>query len=205
MRIVPVPCLQDNYAYLVICEATRHAAVVDPSQAEPVLAAVRANDVELVAIWNTHHHWDHTGGNKDLLEVYPELETIAHESDKGRIPGQTTFAREGDPVSVGQEVRASVIFNPGHTTGAISYYLAGESAVFTGDTLFAGGCGRIFEGDPPMMHASLSKLAALPEAHPGLLWPRIHPRQSALCPGRRARQSGPGAADRRRGNPARRG
>lgn len=164
MRIVPVPCLKDNYAYLVVCEASGQAAVVDPSEAGPVLAAVASEGVELVAIWNTHHHWDHTGGNKELLEAHPELAVVAHESDKGRIPGQSTFAVEGDEVELGDDVRASILFNPGHTTGAISFYLADARAVFTGDTLFAGGCGRIFEGDPPMMHASLTKLAQLPEA-----------------------------------------
>ena len=161
MRIVAVPCLRDNYAYLVICEATGQAAVVDPSECDPVAAAVEAAGVTLVAIWNTHHHWDHTGGNKDLLEAHPELAVVAHESDKGRVPGQNTFAVEGDEVTIGDEVTASILFNPGHTTGAISYVLASESVVFTGDTLFAGGCGRIFEGDPPMMHESLHKIAAL--------------------------------------------
>lgn len=163
MRIVPVPCLKDNYAYLVICEATNQAAVVDPSEAGPLREAAAREGVELTAIWNTHHHWDHTGGNKDLLEAYPELEVIGHESDRGRIPGQTTFANEGDTVTVGQEVRARIIFNPGHTTGAISYVIESEPAVFTGDTLFGAGCGRIFEGTPAMMHESLTKLAALHE------------------------------------------
>ena len=162
MRIVPVPCLSDNYAYLVICEATGTAAVVDPSEATPVQRAAEREQVKLTAIWNTHHHWDHTGGNKALLESIPTLEVIAHASDRGRVPGQTTFVQDGDEVTLGQELRARIIHNPGHTSGAISYYLTDHAAVFTGDTLFGGGCGRLFEGTPSQMHISLSQLGALP-------------------------------------------
>lgn len=166
MRIVPISCLKDNYAYLVVCEATRTAAVVDPSEAKPVIEAAQQEGVALKAIWNTHHHWDHTGGNKDLLGAFPELEVIGHASDKGRIPGQTTFVQDGEEVTLGKELRARIIHNPGHTSGAISFHLAGDAdgAVFTGDTLFLSGCGRLFEGTPAQMHASLSRLAALPDA-----------------------------------------
>jgi hydroxyacylglutathione hydrolase len=172
MRIVPIPCLKDNYAYLVVCETTGAAAVVDPSEAGPVIEVVEREGVALEAIWNTHHHWDHTGGNKDLLSAYPELEVIAHASDRGRIPGQTTFVEDGEEITLGKEVRARIIHNPGHTSGAISYHLgaggAGDAggtagAVFTGDTLFLAGCGRLFEGTPAQMHASLERLAALPD------------------------------------------
>jgi hydroxyacylglutathione hydrolase len=163
MRIVPVPCLEDNYAYLVVCEATNRAAVVDPSEAEPVLAAAKTEGVTLVAIWNTHHHWDHTGGNEALVAALPDLEVIGHVSDEARIPKWTRLVDEGSEVTVGDEVTAEIIFNPGHTTGAISYWIRSAPAVFTGDTLFLAGCGRMFEGTPPMMHESLSKLAALPE------------------------------------------
>ena len=162
MRVVAIPCLKDNYAYLVVCETTNKAAVVDPSQAEPVLAAVAREGVTLCAIWNTHHHWDHTGGNNALLKALPGLEVIGHESDRGRIPGQTVFASDGDRATLGAELDATLIFNPGHTTGAISYYLPAHRMVFTGDTLFLGGCGRMFEGTPEMMHTSLMRLAALP-------------------------------------------
>jgi hydroxyacylglutathione hydrolase len=165
MRIVPIPCLKDNYAYLVVCEATGAAAVVDPSEAGPVIEVVQREGVTLEAIWNTHHHWDHTGGNKDLLSAYPELEVIAHASDRGRIPGQTTFVEDGEEITLGKEVRARIIHNPGHTSGAISYHVgegdAANEAVFTGDTLFLAGCGRLFEGTPAQMHASLERLAAL--------------------------------------------
>ncbi|HKE18859.1 MAG TPA: hydroxyacylglutathione hydrolase [Kofleriaceae bacterium] len=163
MRIVSIPCLSDNYAYLVICEATQRAAIVDPSEAAPVLAAVRQHGVELGAIWNTHHHWDHTGGNQELVAAVGGLEVVAHESDRGRVPAQTKFVGEGDTVSIGQ-VSAVIIHNPGHTSGAISYHIADPGAVFTGDTLFAAGCGRLFEGTPADMRVSLGKLAALPGA-----------------------------------------
>lgn len=163
MRAVPVPCLADNYAYLVVCEATGKAAVIDPGEAEPVLAAAEAEGVELAAIWNTHHHWDHTGGNKALLDAVPELEVIGHSSDKGRIPGQSHFADDGDVIGLGSELRAELIHNPGHTSGAISFYVRDPGWLFTGDTLFAAGCGRLFEGTADQMYASLSRLASLPE------------------------------------------
>ncbi|HKJ00440.1 MAG TPA: hydroxyacylglutathione hydrolase [bacterium] len=161
MRVMPIPCLQDNYAYLVICEETGQAAVVDPSEAAPVLRALQEAKVELVAILNTHHHWDHVGGNKELLAKFPRLEVYGHSSDKGRIEGQTRFLESGDTFRLGKlDVR--VLHNPGHTTGAVSYVIDGN--VFTGDTLFAGGCGRLFEGTPEMMYESLCKvIGALPE------------------------------------------
>jgi hydroxyacylglutathione hydrolase len=163
MRIVSIPCLTDNYAYLVICEATQRAVIIDPSEAAPVLAAVRQQGVQLDAIWNTHHHWDHTGGNQELVAAVGGLAVVAHESDRGRVPAQTVFVSEGDTVTVGQ-VSARIIYNPGHTSGAISYHIADPGAVFTGDTLFGAGCGRLFEGTPADMRTSLGKLAALPGA-----------------------------------------
>jgi hydroxyacylglutathione hydrolase len=154
--------LRDNYAYLVVCEETNRAAVVDPSEAQPVVAAIEAEGVELVAIWNTHHHWDHTGGNEKLIAAIDGLEVIGHVSDEGRIPGQTRRVDHGDEVTLGESISAAIIHNPGHTSGAISYYIGDPGVVFTGDTLFAGGCGRVFEGTPAQMTSSLDKLAALP-------------------------------------------
>ncbi len=161
MRIVVVPCLSDNYAYLIICEETDKAAIVDPSEAGPVAAAVDREGIELVSIWNTHHHYDHTGGNRDLLVRWPELAVIAHHSDRGRVAGQTEFVNDGDVVSVG-EAKAAIMFNPGHTNGAISYFIAEQASVFTGDTLFGAGCGRMFEGNAEQMHGSLMSLSSLP-------------------------------------------
>jgi hydroxyacylglutathione hydrolase len=163
MRVVPVPCLKDNYAYLVVCENTGEAAVVDASEPEPVLAAVKREGVKLVAIWATHHHMDHVGGNEAVVKAGGICEVTAHASDRGRVPEQTRFLETGDVVSVG-EVKARVHHIPGHTLGAVAYILEreGERAVFTGDTLFLAGCGRLFEGTPAQMHTSLQALAALP-------------------------------------------
>jgi len=163
MKVVAVPQLMDNYAYLVVDEATGKAALVDCAEAEPVLAAVEREGVDLVAIWPTHHHYDHVGGNEDLLEHRPGLEVIGYRGQGSRIPGCTREVDDGEIVRLGG-LAARIIFIPAHTTGHVAYYLPKEEAVFTGDTLFAGGCGRLFEGDPPMMLASLSKLMALPDA-----------------------------------------
>ncbi|CAM2067403.1 hydroxyacylglutathione hydrolase [Sulfidibacter corallicola] len=154
MDVIPIPCLRDNYAYLLICEQSGEVAVVDPSESEPVLAELRRRDLSLNAILNTHHHWDHVGGNKALLATFPGIQVFGHASDRGRIPGQTHFLEEGDTVAFGGQ-RGSITHNPGHTTGAITYYFG--DAAFTGDTLFSAGCGRLFEGTPADMYRSLNE------------------------------------------------
>ncbi len=162
MRIAAISCRQDNYAYLLICDKTQSCAVVDPSEGGPVLAEIAAQGLKVAAVWNTHHHYDHVGGNEAVLKQFPNAVVVAHESDKGRVPGQTDYVKQGDELRVGEEVAAEVIFNPGHTSGAISYYLKDPGAVFTGDTLFAAGCGRLFEGTGAEMHDSLTRLTQLP-------------------------------------------
>ncbi len=157
MRVVPVPCLKDNFAYLVI-EGT-HAAVVDPGEAQPVAAALAREGVQLAQVWATHHHHDHVGGVLDLVAAHPGLAVIAGEHDADKIKGVTQRLADGDEFDFGP-LRVRAIHNPGHTLGAISFLVDG--CVFTGDTLFGAGCGRLFEGDAAMMHASLGKLAALP-------------------------------------------
>jgi len=154
MQVIPIPCLSDNYAYLLVCPTTRDAAVVDPSQAAPVIAEVERSGVKLVAILNTHHHWDHVDGNNGLISNYPDLRVYGYASDRGRIPGQTDFLDEDQTFSFGR-LSGHITHNPGHTTGAITYYL--EGCAFTGDTLFAAGCGRLFEGTPADMYMSLNK------------------------------------------------
>jgi len=161
MEVIPIPQLADNYAYLIVDPATRAAAVVDCAEAGPVAAALRAHGVTLTAILPTHHHYDHVGGNEELLRQFP-VAVYGYAGEGERIPGCTREVREGDSVEVGG-LTARVIYIPAHTSGHIAYYFASASAVFTGDTLFAGGCGRLFEGDPAMMIRSLSKLMALPD------------------------------------------
>jgi hydroxyacylglutathione hydrolase len=158
MRVVAVPCLKDNYAYLVI-DGTR-AAVVDPGEAAPIRAALAREQVTLAAIWATHHHPDHVGGASELHRE-TQAPIVCHASDLPRIRDAGHAVNDGDTVELGS-LRARILHNPGHTLGAISYVV--DDCAFTGDTLFAAGCGRVFEGTMPMMHASLHKLAALPPA-----------------------------------------
>ena len=160
MDVVPVPQLSDNYAYLVIDPATREAAVVDCAEAAPVLAACAQHGVRLTTVLATHHHYDHVGGNGDLLAKLPSLRIYGSADDAPRIPGITDRVRDGDAVSVGQ-LRGRVILIPAHTSGHVAYHFPDAHTVFTGDTLFAGGCGRLFEGDAAQMMASLAKLAVL--------------------------------------------
>jgi len=160
--VVPVPQLADNYAYLIVDPATREAGVVDCAEAAPVLAEVSRRGVRLAAILATHHHFDHVGGNRDLLAALPDLRVYGSADDAPRIPGITHRVHDGDAVEIGK-LRGRVIFIPAHTSGHVAYHFPEARAVFTGDTLFAGGCGRLFEGDAAQMIASLAKLAGLPE------------------------------------------
>ena len=160
MRVHPVPCLSDNYAYLVARDGAEEAIVVDPSEAAPVLAALEREGLRLVAILNTHHHHDHVGGNEALRERFGALPVYAHGSDEGRVPGQTERVEEGRSFQAAG-LTWSALHVPGHTTGAVAYCV--EDAVFTGDTLFVAGCGRLFEGTPEMMlHSLADKLGHLP-------------------------------------------
>ena len=158
MRIVSVPCLKDNFAYLVI-DGDGRCAVVDPGEAAPVEVALARERAELAAVWATHHHPDHVGGIGELVARRTGVEVVIGVKDAPRTPHVTRTVDDGDEVVLGS-LRARCLHNPGHTLGAISYLIDG--CAFTGDTLFGGGCGRVFEGDAAMMHASLMRLAALP-------------------------------------------
>jgi hydroxyacylglutathione hydrolase len=159
MKIVQIPLLRDNYGYLVVCQKTNTAGIVDPSEAEPVWRRVELEKVTLTAILNTHHHRDHTGGNEGL-QAKQSLEVYGHKSDQGRIPGLSRGVDEGDEIVIGEE-RGSVLFIPGHTTGHVAYLFG--TNLFCGDTLFTAGCGRLFEGTAEQMHESLKKLMGLPD------------------------------------------
>jgi hydroxyacylglutathione hydrolase len=164
MRVVPVDQLSDNYAYLVIDEGRSEAGVVDVAEAGPVLEAARREGVAIVAILSTHHHFDHVAGNEDLLAALPpgSVEVYGYAGDRERIPGLTRGLEDGEAFELGS-LAGRAMFIPAHTRGHLAYHFAAEKVVFTGDTLFAGGCGRLFEGDAPQMMASLTKLAALPD------------------------------------------
>ena len=159
MKIIQIPLLRDNYGYLLVCERSREAAIIDPSEAEPVLKRVEQEKVNLKAILNTHHHRDHTGGNEGILAQH-KLEVYGHKSDGARILGLTQGVDEGDEINIG-DLSGRVLFVPGHTTGHVAYLFGNN--LFSGDTLFTAGCGRLFEGTAEQMHASLKKLMALPD------------------------------------------
>ena len=162
MEIVPVPQLSDNYAYLLIDPASGNAAVVDCAEARPVLDEARRRSVRLVAVLATHHHFDHVGGNGDLLESNREIRVFGSADDAPRIPGITDQVRDGDAITPAG-LSARIILIPAHTSGHVAYHFPNERAVFTGDTLFVAGCGRLFEGDAAQMMRSLGKLASLPD------------------------------------------
>ena len=162
MRVVPIPVLADNYAYLIIDETTKEAGVVDPSEAGPVADTVRKEGVKLLSIINTHHHWDHVGGNKELVKEFPGLKVYGHQRDKDRTPAITNLVDEGDTIRIGQH-QGRFLFIPCHTNGHIALHFPNEKAVFTGDTLFIAGCGRLFEGTAADMHNNMVKLTALPD------------------------------------------
>ncbi len=160
LQVEIVPCLKDNYAYLVHDAAAKLTAVVDPSEPEPVVQALSRHGWTLTHILNTHHHFDHTGGNLPLKEA-TGARILGPEKDRERIPGIDEGVTDAAPWTFGGR-RVTVLEIPAHTRAHIAFVF--DDAVFTGDTMFAMGCGRLFEGTPAMMWASLSKLMDLPDA-----------------------------------------
>jgi hydroxyacylglutathione hydrolase len=159
LQVSLVQVLSDNYIFVI--ERGQQAAVVDPAVADPVVAALEAKGLELTAILHTHHHSDHIGGTPGLLERWPQARVIASAADRLRIPLQTEGVQGGDHVSLlGEQVQ--VLDVPGHTRAHIAFVLPESGHLFCGDTLFAGGCGRLFEGTAEQMYGSLQLLAALP-------------------------------------------
>lgn len=160
LEIEQIPVLTDNYIYLLHEPRAGIAAAVDPAEAGPVLKRLEARGLRLDFILNTHHHGDHVGGNLALKQA-TGCRIVGPRADRDRIPGIDMAVGEGDEVRVG-EAQARVFDVPGHTRGHIAYWFGEDRALFCGDTLFALGCGRLFEGTPGQMWQSLSKLRALP-------------------------------------------
>jgi hydroxyacylglutathione hydrolase len=159
LAIEPVPCLSDNYAYLIHDSASGLCAVVDPSEPGPVKNALARHGWRLTHILNTHHHLDHTGGNLPLKEEFG-AEIVGPGKDRARIPGIDVGVDESAPWQFAGH-RVPILEIPAHTKAHIAFVFEDDDAVFTGDTLFSMGCGRLFEGTPDMMWTSLSKLMRL--------------------------------------------
>jgi hydroxyacylglutathione hydrolase len=160
IEILRVPVLSDNYVWLAHDPASGETTVVDPAVAQPVLDAAAAKGWRITQIWNTHWHPDHTGGNAEIKAV-TGCKITAPAAEAAKIPTLDRAVREGDTVRLG-DIVAEVREVPAHTAGHIAYYLPTESAAFVGDTLFAMGCGRLFEGTAEQMFANMTMLKALP-------------------------------------------
>lgn len=160
LEIEIVPTLKDNYVYLLHDEETGQTAAIDPGEVEPVLNALDAKGWKLTHIFNTHHHWDHTDGNLELKDK-TNSEICGFKGDEHRIPGIDIRLEDAKEYQFGNS-KFTIIHIPGHTLGAIAFFFADEGWVFTGDTLFPMGCGRLFEGTPEQMFASLNKIVELP-------------------------------------------
>ncbi len=161
LDIIQIPVLNDNYIYLLHDSSSGETAVVDPTEAAPVLRALAEKNWTLTHIFNTHHHWDHVGGNLYLKEKTGCC-VIASAYDQERIPGIDKQLIDGDTLRLGDEA-IDIIATPGHTLGHIVYFCRQQHALFCGDTLFSLGCGRLFEGTPEQMWHSLQKIRALPD------------------------------------------
>jgi hydroxyacylglutathione hydrolase len=161
LEIVAVPAFADNYLWLVHDPDSGETAVVDPGDPAPVLAEADRRGWRIDKILNTHWHPDHTGGNLAIKEATGAT-IIGPEGENGRVPGLDMALKEGDRVSIGGH-EAEVWEVPGHTIGHIAYIVRDDRVAFVGDTMFAMGCGRLFEGTPEQMHRSLGRLAELPE------------------------------------------
>ena len=161
MRVEIIPCLQDNYSYLIIDENNNSACVVDPGEAKPIVDYLKNKNIKLRYILNTHHHFDHIGGNEYLKKKFGSI-VVGFKKDINRIP-EIDVLLEDNQIWKGENFVAKIIHIPGHTSGHICFHFFQEKLVFTGDTLFSLGCGRIFEGTYKEMFESLNKIKSLPE------------------------------------------
>jgi hydroxyacylglutathione hydrolase len=160
LEIVRVPVLNDNYAWLIHDGVSGETVAVDPGEAQPLLDAAAARGWSIGQVWTTHWHPDHTGGNAAMKAAGARI--TAPRAEAAKIPTLDVAVDEGDTVQIGDHV-ARVMTVPGHTQGHIAFYLADDAVIFTGDTLFAMGCGRLFEGTPEDMFANMQRYAALPD------------------------------------------
>jgi hydroxyacylglutathione hydrolase len=165
MQVVTLRAFTDNYVYLLHDEAAPEAAVVDPGDAGPVLHHLKSSGRSLAAILNTHHHGDHVAGNQALLRRFPGIPVFGGAGDRGRIPGQTAFLKEGDELLI-CGARTRVLDVPGHTRAHVAYFFGAGNGdagdLFSGDTIFGGTIGNLFEGAPEVMFESIRKIRALP-------------------------------------------
>ena len=161
MQVEIIPCLQDNYSYLIIDDESKSACVVDPGDAKPIIDFLKNKNINLKYILNTHHHFDHIGGNKDLKEKFGSI-VVGFKEDVKRIP-EIDILLEDNQIWKSENFKAKIIHIPGHTSGHICFHFFQEKLVFTGDTLFSLGCGRIFEGTYKQMFESLKKIKSLPK------------------------------------------
>ena len=160
LEVVPVPVLRDNYVWLVHDAESGETVAVDPSLADPVLAEAERRDWRISQVWNTHWHPDHTGGN-DAIRAATGC-TITGPAEAEKVSRMDRIVTGGDRARIGA-VEAELIDIPAHTAGHVAFHLPAAQIAFVGDTLFAMGCGRLFEGDAEQMYDSLQRLAALPE------------------------------------------
>jgi hydroxyacylglutathione hydrolase len=159
LEIVPVPVLSDNYVWLVHDPDSGETVAVDPSVADPVLAEADRRGWRITQVWNTHWHPDHTGGNDGIRDATGC--TITGPAEAERVSRMDRIVAGGDRARIGG-IEAELIDIPAHTAGHVAFHLASERVAFTGDTLFAMGCGRLFEGDAAQMYGNMKRLAALP-------------------------------------------
>jgi len=160
MKVEIIKCLQDNYSYLLIDEETNSACVIDPSESKPIINYTENNNINLKFILNTHHHFDHIGGNKVLKKKY-NSKVIGFKKDKNRIPG-IDIELDDKEIWKNNQFEAKIYHIPGHTSGHVCYHFFNQNFLFTGDTLFSLGCGRIFEGTYEEMFSSLQLIKSFP-------------------------------------------
>ena len=161
MKIEIIKCLHDNFSYLIVDYENKIASVVDPGEAKPIIKFLTRKNLNLSYIFNTHHHHDHIGGNNELKNIY-NAKIVAFADDKNRIPNIDIFLNDRE-LFVGGSFKANIFHTPGHTSGHICFYFKEEKALFSGDTLFSLGCGRIFEGTYQQMYNSLMLFKSFPK------------------------------------------